>query len=60
MFFKAAVALAFLCLSVESRIIIQSDNIGEIMDGPGKITIDKLPANDGIRAAVSGAQVIWD
>ena len=37
---QGTLALALLSQSVENRVIIQSDNIGETMDGPGKITLN--------------------
>ena len=52
--------IALLLLSVECRVVIQSDNMGETLDGNGTITFNDLYHFDAIRAAYPGSQLIWE
>ena len=56
---QGTLALALLSHSVDSRVVIQSDNIGETMDGPGILTINNLGHYGNAKTAMPGVQMVW-
>lgn len=56
---QGTLALALLSHSVDSRVVIQSDNIGETMDGAGILTINNLDPYVNAKTAMPGVQMVW-
>ena len=57
---KTSILVNFMSHFAESRVVIQSDNIGETLDGPGPIAINNLNYTKAITDVAIGAKVIWD
>ena len=58
-FTRTLLAVAILAAAAQANILIQSDGVGEVLDGPEAVTISNYNYGGRLEMPYDGAKVIW-